>query len=146
MNIYSPVLGDVGIEESQIISFEKGLPGFEQEKNFVFMELGETPFTIMQSLDSDLYFFVIRPFDFFKDYQLDLPDSIVEFLQIHNPEDLAIYNITTIKEDIAQITANMQAPIVVNAKAQKGKQVVLPETKYLIRQPLFNHPKTASTK
>lgn len=131
------MFGEVEIEQNKIIQFPKGIPGFPEEQQFIFLEVPETPFHIMQSLEEKPYFFVINPFDFFKDYQFDIPDSIVEFLQIEKPEELAVYNIVTIHEDFSQSTANLQAPVLVNSRSMRGKQIVLNQSSYVVRQSIF---------
>jgi len=137
MMIQTPYFGEVEIEKEKMVKFEKGIPGFQDETQFVFIELPETPFFIMHSTQSELYFFVINPYQFISDYEVLITDAVVEALDIENSKDVAIYNIVTLKDDIYQSTANLQAPIIVNAKNKKGKQVILNQTSYSIRQPIF---------
>ncbi|RXT04475.1 flagellar assembly protein FliW [Ammoniphilus sp. CFH 90114] len=137
MIIITPMFGQVEVEESRVISFPNGVPGFPDSKTFVFMDLPDTSFQIMQSTEDELYFFVINPFEFFKKYEIVIPDAVIESLKIQKEEDVAIYNIVTIKDDLSQSTANMQAPIIINARSCQGKQHVLSDSKYSIRQPLF---------
>jgi len=141
MVIKTPYFGELEIDRDKIVHFEKGLPGFKEETQFVFLELPETPFFIMHSTQSELYFFVINPYLFFKDYDVTLANPVVDALDIKNQEDVVVYNIVTIKDDLNESTANLQAPIIVNAKNKKGKQVILNQTPYSIRQTIF--PQTA---
>lgn len=138
MKIDSPIFGELIIEQDKIISFEKGIPGFPESKEFVFLELPDTPFFIMQSVKDELFFYVVNPYDFYQDYDVELSDSVIENLQVKKPEEVLIYNIVTIPDDFKKATVNLKAPIVVNATTRQGKQFILNEKHFGIRQPLFD--------
>lgn len=135
MKISTLLFGEIEIETEQMIDFPLGIPGFPQEHQFVFLDIPDTPFTSMQSVTSPVHFFVINPFEFFKEYEFQIPDQVIEFLQIERPENVVTWSIVALKDDLAQSTANMQAPVIVNSQSRKGKQLVL--NQYQIRQPIF---------
>lgn len=132
MKIETKFHGTLDISKEQIITFKKGIPGFEKETQFVILELFEgTLFKVLQSIhESYVAFIVCDPWMFELDYEFDLKDSIIEDLQIHSSDDLDIYNILTISQDMSKSTMNLLAPIVVNKKQNSGMQVVLEGTKY----------------
>lgn len=135
MKISTLLFGEMEIEEESIIDFPLGLPGFPQEQQFVFLKIPDTPFTSMQSVSSEVHFLVINPFELFKEYEFEIPDPVIDFLQIEAPETVATWTIVTLKDEIAQSTANMQAPVIVNRQSRRGKQLVL--NQYQICQPIF---------
>jgi flagellar assembly factor FliW len=137
MVLENSLLGSIEIEQEKIVTFERGIPGFPTEKQFVFYELPDTPFFVMQSVENELYFLTINPFAFFKDYQFDLPESAEHFLEIQEREQVAVYNIITAQEPFSKSTVNTQAPVIVNAANRKGMQLVLENVRFAIRQPLF---------
>jgi flagellar assembly factor FliW len=137
MVVENLLLGSIEIQQEKIVTFERGIPGFPEEKEFVFSALPDTPFFVMQSVKSELYFLTINPFEFFKEYQFDLPTSAEHFLDIQEREQVAVYNIVTAQEPFSKSTVNMQAPIIVNASNRKGLQFVLENVHFAIRQPLF---------
>lgn len=137
MKIHSPIFGELEIDQDKVITFEKGIPGFPESKEYVFLELPDTPFFIMQSVSNELFFYVVNPYDFYQDYDVELSDSLIENLQIKKPEEVLIYNIVTIPEDLKKATVNLKAPLVVNATTRKGKQSILSEEHFGIRQPIF---------
>lgn len=51
-------------------------------------------------------------------------------------KELSIFAIVTLNETLAQSTANLKAPIVINTTNNKAKQVILNDEAYAIRQPL----------
>ena len=128
--------GELEIDESDIIAFSQGIPGFEANNNYVLLELEETPFAYLQSTDDeDLAFVVVDPFIFFKSYEFELSSTSIEELEITDHEDVMIRSIVTIKEKIEEATLNLVAPIVVNNKRKTGKQVILNITEYGTRHP-----------
>jgi flagellar assembly factor FliW len=124
----------IEINKSDILSFEHGLPGFEDEKQFVLIPLDGTPFSILQSVhNSTLAFITSNPFVFFKGYEFELPESVQEQLEIKKFEDVSVQAIITLAEKFEKSTANLQAPIVINKKRNIGKQVVLNHPAYQTR-------------
>lgn len=139
MQIESSKLGTVEIDKDKIVNFPDGLPGFEDSKQFVVIPMGEeNPFYFLQSVDeADLCFIVTEPYLFFKDYEINLDKEFIKELELDSEEDVAVYGIITLKEELKTATVNLQAPIVVNSKKLIGKQYIADDNKYLTKQPLF---------
>lgn len=135
MRIQTPVFGEIEIDPQQVVTFANGIPGFEHETEYVFIPLEDSPFVVMQSVQSMLHFIVTDPFPLFSDYHFELSDGDIEHLEVQSQEDVLVYNIVVLREDISQSTINMQAPLVLNVRTKKGKQIVL--NQYQVRQPLF---------
>lgn len=139
MKIQTKFLGEVDIAEDAIIQFPEGIPGFLNEQQFVLIPLNETsPFLVLQSVKtSEVGFMVATPYAFKADYAFDLQQSDVHQLQIENPQDVVVYGILTLKDTLVNSTINLLAPIVINEKTQKGKQIVLTgEDQSILRYPL----------
>lgn len=143
MKIETRYQGQIEVASEEIITFEKGIPGFEDEKRFVILPFAEdTPFFILQSTDtSQLAFVLTEPFSYFQEYEIDLSKEILEELSIEKESDVVIFSILTVQEPFEKTTANLQAPIVVNKNHRKGKQIVLNNTNYQTKHLLFNTPK-----
>jgi flagellar assembly factor FliW len=134
MKIQTKFEETVEIKESDILNFEQGLPGFEEEKQFVLIPMKGTPFSILQSIvTTELAFVTADPFVFFKDFDFELSTSVQEQLQIKESTDIYVQVILTISEPFDKSTANLQAPIVINQKNNTGKQVVLTDGIYQTR-------------
>jgi len=113
----------------EIITFPRGIIGFEGVREFVLMPLGETPFRVLQAVDgSGLAFIVIEPRAFLDDYEVAAANDL---------EEVAIYCIVTVPNDPAQMTANLRAPLVIDNAQRHGHQVILEES-YPIRFPLLS--------
>jgi flagellar assembly factor FliW len=139
MEIDTLYFGATQIHEDAIVTFEHGIPGFQEEKNFVFLPFTEDNiYQIMQSVQTkELAFVVTNPFHFFKDYEFDLDDSTINLLEIKEKEDLTIYTILTIQDPFSETTANLQAPVIINRKNNKAKQLILSNVPYKTKHRLF---------
>lgn len=129
--------GEIEIDESGIISFMEGLPGFENNNKFIVLcnnEDAKSPFKWLQCIDEpQLTFAVVDPFLIRKDYDIEVSDEAVKLLGIEKPEDMLIYSILVVPEDLSKITMNLKAPVVINIKNKKGMQVILDTDEYGVR-------------
>lgn len=139
MIIQTKYHGEVKVRESEALYFEKGIPGFPEEKNFYVLPLSEDGiFLILQSaVSSSIAFVIVNPFNFFKDYDFILEDSVQKGLGLETAEDVSVYTILTVEEPFNKTTANLQAPLIVNNKNNKGKQVILNDSKYDTKHQIF---------
>ena len=60
MNIQTKFLGEVEIKESEILTFEQGLPGFPKNKKFILLALdADLPLALLQSIEEVEISFVV---------------------------------------------------------------------------------------
>lgn len=139
-SIQSTQLGKLEYLEENVITFDLGIPGFDEEKQFIICQNdNESPFAYLQSIDNkDLTFILANPFIFFTDYEYKLDNNIIEELKIKRIEDVATWGIVSISEDIRKTSINLKAPIIINIITKKGRQHIIQETDYLTRTPLFS--------
>lgn len=118
--------------------FEKGIPGFEEYKYFRLsnIESNENLKMITSKEDINIGFVSISPFEVKKDYEIDLSDEIINELNIEKSEDVLVLNIITIGKTLETSTVNLKAPLIINIKNNKGKQLILQDDKYKIKEPL----------
>ncbi|MGK5651830.1 flagellar assembly protein FliW [Brevibacillus formosus] len=122
--------------------FEDGIPGFSHLQFFQLMQEEESPFFLIQSTeDKDVGFWVVDPFVFFPSYEFSLSSVTKETLRINEASPVAVFSIVTIRDN-NQTTVNLKAPIVVNLSNRMGRQVILQEDSYSIRQQLIEQPAT----
>lgn len=134
MHIKTRYFGKIDIPESDVIRFPEGLLGFPHSQNFVLIEIEENPYLkALQDIDNEhLSFLVIRPWDFFDDYEADIGDQDLEQIGItgETMEHFTLYNIITIGESMSDSTANLVAPILINHDNNIGRQFVLDASGY----------------
>ncbi len=150
MKIQTEQFGEVEIAEERVITFDKGIPGFEEVKDYVLIPADaqeESPFFFLQSVEQmEVSFFLVDPFTFFQDYDIKLEEQMVERLQLEEPTDAIVLTTVTVKGDISSATTNLKAPLVINNKKQRGMQIVLNNKDYAIKQALFQGDNTAARK
>ena len=81
---------------------------------------------------------VLEPFLFEPDYGFELPDRDAEELGMEGPEDAFVRCILTLREAPEDVTANLLAPIVFCRRTHLARQVVLQESEYPLRRPVFS--------
>jgi len=129
--------GELEIDPQTLIELPSGLIGFPAAKSFVLLEYTQ-PFSWLQCLElPDLAFVVVSASEFGEQYSFDLPlqDRAVD---LNETDEVAIFNLVTIRPDASLSTVNLKAPVVVNLRNRKGKQVILDDTRYPTRMPLYS--------
>ena len=120
------------------ILFEKGIPGFENYRyfNVNIVEGIKRFYHIVSKEDSNIGFISISPFDIKKDYEIDLDDEFIKELDIKDEKDVLVICLMTLGKSLKDSTANLKAPIIINIKNNRGKQLILQDDKYKIKEPL----------
>ena len=139
MKINTKYHGEMELKEEDILLFEKGMPGFPSQTKFVGVPLTDDGlFQVLQSItDADIGFIITDPFFFNKDYDFILDDVVVESLEIQRTEEIKVNVIITPHEPFNESTANLQAPVIMNTSNNKARQVILTNTTYQTKHPLF---------
>jgi len=135
------------VHSENIFHFPEGLPAFEYIKEFVFLfKPDTTPFIYMQALNpADITFVCIDPFLIHPDYKPRICDADVSFLHLKRPEDALVLSIVTVRPDVAETTANLQGPVIVNMQTSIGKQIVCENQKYPLRYKIWEALNKIST-
>ncbi len=139
MKIQSTRFGVLEVGEEQIISFPQGIPGFPEEKMFVYLpHEADSPFSFLQSAtEANLTFLLADPFAFYPDYEFILEDEIAKELDLSPESPPQVFLIATVKGKLTDMTVNLLAPLVINQFKRKGRQVILDKPEYVIWQKLF---------
>jgi flagellar assembly factor FliW len=140
MQIKTKAYGLVDVDLAETITFKQGIIGFEDKQKFILLGSSEENDLLLwlQSIeDENLAFVVIQPRFFKPDYHPKIQASELEDLDIESDLDLLIYSVVVVPEDISKMTANLRAPIIINVKNNQGKQVVLSDDIYKIKELVF---------
>lgn len=140
MKIATKFLGEVEIGEQDILTFEHGLLGLEEERKFVLLPIdADLPLALLQSVQNkEIGFVVAYPFAFKQDYSFDISEEDRAQLQIEKEEDVLTYAIVTMKETLKNSTINLLAPVILNVSKKRGKQIVLQDNKaFPLRYPML---------
>jgi len=135
------VIDNFKIDKDKIINFTSGLPGFEDLKNYTILNIEDfEPFEVMYCTDSDyeLKFVLLKPQLILPDYKVKLNAGDKIELGMEDSDTIVDYLIITVNnDDIKESTANMLGPIVINATKKIGKQLLLDESKFDSKFPIF---------
>ena len=125
----------------KIITFPKGIPGFEKHKKFIMNEEAGNPIIQIESIeDKDVGFVLLPPQLYFSDYlsQVEFGPQEVEWLEITEDDTVEVWAIITLcLSEITRSTVNLRAPIVINPRTNQGFQFILNDENYSSRHRLF---------
>ncbi len=139
MKIKSTRFGELDIPAAAVLSFPHGLPGFNDEKEFAFIPYqADSPFAFLQSMiNPDLTLMVVEPFTFFPDYKFEIDDQTLGEFGLADDNPPQVFNVVRIPEQLAEMTANLLAPVLINWRDRRAGQIVLEKTGYTVRHRLF---------
>ncbi|HEY3374535.1 MAG TPA: flagellar assembly protein FliW [Candidatus Aquicultor sp.] len=136
--------GVVEIDEDQVLTFVDAILGFPEAERFVLIPHKESSsFAWLQSVDiPDLAFLVTDPWLFFKNYNPVITEAELEGLAVQiadedSFENIVVVSILTIPSEPEKITANLQAPVIINTGNNTAKQVILPTEEYTTKHKLL---------
>lgn len=128
--------GEIDYSEESVIKFNAGLPGFDHSKKFILIDSPEenSIFKWLQSVDEpQLAFAVVNPFLVKADYDFEINDEDAGCLGIESPEDVTVYSILVVPEDLTKVSMNLKAPVIINPRRREGAQIVLDTDVYTVR-------------
>ena len=140
LSVRTATFGAIEVPEEKVLHFEEGVPGFPQLRRFAVLELEDLkPFSYLQSLDDPpIAFLVVSPFLFQPSYRFELGEADARSLQAQKLEDVSVLVVATIPENASDATINLMAPVLINEKCRCGRQVILLDSHYPVRYPLFS--------
>jgi flagellar assembly factor FliW len=123
------------------IRFVRPVPGFPGLTRFVLVRLGDEAddddTAVLYELRSverpEVCFMVAVPAAFFPDYDLELDAHACEDLGLSDAGDALVLVVLTIGSDPSATTANLLAPVVVNARTRAAAQVILSGSDWSVR-------------
>jgi len=144
VRVLSERLGVVYADEGDLVEMSTPIPGFPASLRYCLIptdEAGGSPFLWLQSMDEpSLAFIAVAPFEFFPEYDIELPRPDQEELDIQSVEDVLVLTLVTIPPGKPEdVTANLVAPVVVNTRTRRGRQVILYDSGYTTRHYLLPH-------
>ncbi|MDO5402257.1 MAG: flagellar assembly protein FliW [Eubacteriales bacterium] len=144
MKVETKWFGTVDIEDGKILTFEKGIIGFDDFKEYTIIYDSEkeedTAIMWLQSLDEpSLALPVMKPEIVWPDYDPVVEDEIINSLggDIKNANLLVLCTLT-VPSDLTKMTCNLKAPIIINADTLKAVQLIADNDDYMVRYPIYD--------
>jgi flagellar assembly factor FliW len=128
----------VSVPEEDVYDMGPGILGFDELRRYALLPEEGSPLEWVQAMDdAEIAFAMLDPFLFYPDYSFELGDAEVEALGLARPEDARVRVILTLHESAEGITANLMAPLVLNPRMRRARQVVLQESDLPLRFPVL---------
>ena len=122
-----------------VIHFDEGLIGFSEFKDFVLMENESlAPFRLLQSLESPkVGFLVLEATALVNNYHDLVPAREWASLGIDGGQTKPLAFVIVVIGSSPELSpGNFQAPLLVNYDKMVGKQIILTDSGFSVRQPL----------
>jgi len=120
--------GTLDYAEADVFTFTEGLIGFAHCRQFIFVQTqAKGSFRWLQSLDEPkLAFLVVDPADYVRGYALEIEDEEALSLGIGPDTATLVFTTASIPPSRPQdMTINLAGPIVINAEARLGRQLIV---------------------
>lgn len=126
------------VSDVPVIEMVQPVPGFPEHRRFALVQLDEDGvLCALRSLDDPaLRFLVVPPFDFWPDYTPVIGDDVVADLGIDTVDDVLVLVVLTAGATLAETTANLLAPVVLNTATRRAAQVILDDPSLPVAAPL----------
>jgi flagellar assembly factor FliW len=150
MTLPTKLFGDLEFEPAAVFTFNAGIPGFEDYREFVFVERPQThPLVFMQSVqDPELCFIAVPVSAADTSYRLEMSPEDRASLGLPEsgplPIDGEVACLALVSSSESGPTVNLASPIVLNVWARRGLQAVRSDGIYSLRQPLAPECEAAS--
>ena len=121
-----------------VIELVQPMPGFPDRRQFALVSLDDDgTLCALRSLDDpDLRFLVVPPAPFFPDYAPEVDDITAAELGLTTAEDALVLLVLNAGSSLADTTANLLAPFVVNTVTRQAAQIILADTTLPVSAPL----------
>ncbi len=131
MTIQTSRFGELKVSEDTLLTFPTGLVGFPAVREFVVLDVAEDcQYQWFQAINEpDLALVIIDVHLLDPEFKAEVSDEGLVELEITQTDPVLIIAVVTIPSgQPEQATANLRAPLVVNLRTRKGKQLILHES------------------
>ena len=142
MKIDTKYFGEIEIGDEKVIHFDSGVLGFEDYKDYTILydiDAEEEPFfSWLQSVEEKaLAFPIVNPFKVDQSYNPQINEGMLKSIGECPDEDLVVFFMATIPEDVKETSVNMRAPLIINSISRKGIQLITESPEYEIKHKLI---------
>ncbi|MCR5515458.1 MAG: flagellar assembly protein FliW [Lachnospira sp.] len=145
MKVETKWFGTIEVGEEQILTFEKGIIGFEDWKKYTLIydaEKGveESSIYWLQAIDEPtLALPIMDPTLVYEGYDPIVEDEIINTLGDNIADaTLLVVCTVTVPEKLENMTINLKAPVIINMDTNKGVQLIADNDDYQVRYPIYD--------
>ena len=141
MVVKTKFFGEVDLPEEKILTFDRGLIGLPDYKQFTLLydcDKEQTNISWLQSVEEpSLALPVIKPWLVKEDYNPTVEDELLVSLGELTEENPVSLLTMTVPEDTKQMSVNLKAPVVINADTRKGIQIIAENQDYEVKYKVY---------
>ena len=136
--------GEIEVSDEKIITFEKGIIGFEDWKKYTLVYDAEKEEDVsivwLQAVDEPtLALPIMKPEIVYEAYDPIVEDEIINSLGENIKDaELMVFCALTVPQDLTKMTINLKAPIIINVDTMKGVQLIADNSDYQVRYPIYD--------
>ena len=128
------------IEAALEVAFPDGLLGLPECQHFVLTKYqpedgSASPFLLLQCQDENISLPILDPRWLVPDYHFAIAPDVLTYLKANTVEELSTFAIVTVRDQVEDMTMNLQGPLVMNLTSHLGLQMVVEH--FPVRHPLF---------
>jgi flagellar assembly factor FliW len=147
VTVHSPVLGRLDIGADQVLHFVEPIAGFPGCTRYALLPYAlagriDPAMGWLQAMDAPLHTFLVTdPWSAVSEYQPEIADGDIAAVSAQALTDASLLAILTVSRVDRALTANLQAPLLVNLAGGLAKQVLLLNSEsYTTRQRVCDLP------
>lgn len=139
MKIYTTRFGEIEVNEETVITFPSGILGFPDVKKYVLLDVDEnSPLKWLHSVEDPSLAFVVTDPNLFKaDYVVDVQRKDLKDIDVTEAEEVIVLVLVTVPREPSRMTANLKGPVLINAKNNLAKQLIVDNQDYDIKYRLL---------
>ena len=120
--------GAIEVDPGRLVTIDGGIPGFPELTQIVVIEAqGGDDFRWIQSAtDNSLAFLAVVPWRHFPRYEVELSTEQQQLLDLDYREAAEVYCLVNTRPESHLIYVNLRAPLVINWKELRARQIILP--------------------
>jgi len=137
--IVSSRFGEIEYSMSDIINLVIPLYGFDRLKVFILLKNTKIfPLAWFQSVEKpEISFMMVDLKAYFSGYNPEVRKMDLRSLGAQCNDDIVIYGIVVVKSPKEKSTVNLKAPVIINLQKRLAKQLILENSNFLVKTPLF---------
>ena len=137
MKAETKYFGEIEFDETEPLTFPRGLFGFEDEKSFLLLPFeGNGTLYSLQSLTTpQLAFVMLDPFSL-APYAPELEEEDLAELGVQDSREPYYFVMCVVKSPVADSTVNLKCPVAINPDTRVAMQVILEDDAYEMRHRL----------
>lgn len=126
-------------KQKNIITFQNGILGFEDVHEYLLYHEDESNVIwSLQAADAETpSFIVIDPFTVMPGYRPELSAADLAAFGKTGFSSLCFLVIAVIRPELSESVVNLKAPVVIDINTKQARQIILEDSDYPIRYPLF---------